>query len=103
MTGDLCKTRDYADSNVEIDRQVLSALWIDEDNLAFSVKQKGIYVYNAKTYQKKGNRMDSEYEVIFYDLPDGSEPVVDFINSQPQKMAAKIHWTIDREGKALQG
>lgn len=36
-----------------------------------------------------------EYEVIFYDLPDGSEPVADFINSQSQKMAAKILWTID--------
>ena len=32
---------------------------------------------------------------IFYDLPDGSEPVADFIDSQPQKMAAKILWTID--------
>ena len=38
-----------------------------------------------------------EYEVIFYDLPDGSEPVADFINSQSQKMAAKILWTIDRD------
>ena len=37
----------------------------------------------------------SEFEAIFYDLPDGSEPVADFINSQPQKIAAKILWTID--------
>lgn len=39
--------------------------------------------------------MEPEYEAIFYDLPDGSEPVADFIDSQPQKMAAKILWTID--------
>ena len=25
--------------------------------------------------------MQQEYEVIFYDLPDGSEPVADFINA----------------------
>ena len=39
--------------------------------------------------------MEHEYEVIFYDLPDVSEPAVDFINSQTNKMAAKILWTID--------
>ena len=38
--------------------------------------------------------MNSEYEVIFYDLPDGSEPAIDFINSQSNKMSAKILWTI---------
>ena len=36
-----------------------------------------------------------EFEAIFYDLPDGSEPVIDFINAQSTKMAAKILWTID--------
>ena len=39
--------------------------------------------------------MEHEYEAIFYDLPDGSEPAAEFINSQPNKMAAKILWTID--------
>ncbi|MCR5596605.1 MAG: type II toxin-antitoxin system RelE/ParE family toxin [Lachnospiraceae bacterium] len=34
--------------------------------------------------------MNPEYEVIFYDLPDGTEPAIDFINSQPKKMGAKI-------------
>ena len=38
--------------------------------------------------------MNPEYEAIFYDLPDGTEPVAEFINSQPNKMAAKILWTI---------
>ena len=33
---------------------------------------------------------DTEYEAIFYDLPDGSEPAKDFIDSQPPKMATKI-------------
>ena len=39
--------------------------------------------------------MEHEYEAIFYDLPDGLEPAAEFINSQPNKMAAKILWTID--------
>ena len=38
--------------------------------------------------------MESGYEAIFYDLPDGTEPVADFINKQTNKMAAKILWTI---------
>ncbi len=38
--------------------------------------------------------MTADYEVIFYDLPDGTEPVAEFIDSQPAKMAAKIMWTI---------
>ena len=36
----------------------------------------------------------SEYEVIFYDLPDGTEPAAEFIDSQSVKMATKIMWTI---------
>ena len=36
------------------------------------------------------NSGNSEHEAIFYDLPDGTEPVADFIDSQPAKMAAKI-------------
>ena len=36
-----------------------------------------------------------EYEVIFYDLPDGSEPALEFIDSQPLKMTTKIMWTIN--------
>ena len=39
--------------------------------------------------------MEHEYEAVFYDLPDGSEPAAEFINSQSNKMAAKILWTID--------
>lgn len=42
----------------------------------------------------KGEIMAPEYEVIFYDLPDGTEPVADFINEQTNKMASKILWTI---------
>ena len=38
--------------------------------------------------------MTADYEVIFYDLPNGTEPVAEFIDSQPAKMAAKIMWTI---------
>ena len=38
--------------------------------------------------------MKPDYEVIFYDLPDGTEPVAEFIDSQSAKMAAKIIWTI---------
>ena len=33
-------------------------------------------------------------DVEFYDRPDGTEPVAEFINSQTNKMAAKILWTI---------
>jgi phage-related protein len=36
----------------------------------------------------------TEYEVIFYDLPDGTEPALKFIDSQPLKMSIKILWTI---------
>lgn len=38
--------------------------------------------------------MNTNFEAIFYDLPDGSEPAADFIDSQPKKMAAKILWTV---------
>lgn len=34
-------------------------------------------------------------DVEFYDLPNGIEPVTEFINAQTNKMAAKILWTID--------
>lgn len=39
--------------------------------------------------------MNQQYEVIFYDMPDGREPAIDFINDQSVKMASKILWTID--------
>ena len=39
-------------------------------------------------------RDQSEYEAIFYDLPDGTEPALEFIKSQPLKMSVKIMWTI---------
>ena len=47
--------------------------------------------------------MNPEYEAIFYDLPDGTEPVAEFINSQPNKMAAKILWTISLFGRQRTG
>lgn len=36
-----------------------------------------------------------KYEAIFYDLPDGTEPAAEFINSVSNKMASKILWTIN--------
>ena len=36
----------------------------------------------------------SEYEAVFYELPDGTEPALEFIESQPLKMSVKIMWTI---------
>lgn len=38
--------------------------------------------------------MVQKYEVIFYDLPNGTEPAIDFINLQSIKMTAKILRTI---------
>lgn len=31
-----------------------------------------------------------EFEVVFYDLPDGTEPVREFLNSTDEKMHAKL-------------
>lgn len=36
-----------------------------------------------------------KYDVIFYDLPDGSKPVKDFMDTLDEKMFAKIVRTID--------
>lgn len=36
-----------------------------------------------------------DFEVVFYDKPDGSEPVVDFLLSLDKKMRAKLAVTID--------
>ena len=38
--------------------------------------------------------MEPEYEVKFYDLPDGTFPAYEFIEAQHRKMNAKIYWTI---------
>ena len=49
--------------------------------------------------------MVQKYEVIFYDLPNGTEPAIDFINSQSIKMTAKILRTIgllEEYGKNIQ-
>lgn len=35
-----------------------------------------------------------KYKIFFYDLPDGSEPVKDFLDSLDVKMRAKMLWTI---------
>ena len=35
-----------------------------------------------------------EYEAIFYDLPDGSEPALDFLKSLDKKMRAKLERSI---------
>lgn len=35
-----------------------------------------------------------EYEAIFYDLPDGSEPALDFLKSLDIKMRAKLERSI---------
>ena len=39
--------------------------------------------------------MNPEFEVKFYDHPNGSFPAYDFIETQPPKMNAKIYRTID--------
>lgn len=49
----ISKNREYANANVELDAEIISILWIDDENLAYSVKNKGIYIYNAKQYTKK--------------------------------------------------
>lgn len=49
----ISKTRKYADSDIELDAQILSYIWIDNETLAYSVKNEGIYLYNAKRYTKK--------------------------------------------------
>lgn len=35
-----------------------------------------------------------KYKIFFYDLPDGSEPVKEFLDSLDVKMRAKMLWTI---------
>ena len=35
-----------------------------------------------------------KYKSLFYDLPDGSEPVKEFLDSLDVKMRAKMLWTI---------
>ena len=35
-----------------------------------------------------------EFEILFYDKPDGTEPVRDFLDSLDVKMRAKMLWTI---------
>jgi len=35
-----------------------------------------------------------KYKILFYDLPDGSEPVKEFLDSLDVKMRAKMLWTI---------
>ena len=43
-------------------------------------------------------------EVIFYDLPDGTFPAMDFVDSLPFKLSAKTYWTIgllEAEGASL--
>ena len=35
-----------------------------------------------------------KYKIYFYDLPDGSEPVKEFLDSLDVKMRAKMLWTI---------
>lgn len=49
----ISKTKQYADADVELDSQILSYIWIDDGTIAYSVKNKGIYVYDAKKYTKK--------------------------------------------------
>ena len=47
-----------------------------------------------KHNKKKSKNESCNYTVIFYDLPDGTEPVADFLNEIPLKMSAKILRTI---------
>lgn len=49
----ISKNRKYANANVELDTEIISILWIDDENLVYSVKNKGIYIYNAKKYKKQ--------------------------------------------------
>lgn len=35
-----------------------------------------------------------EFEILFYDKPDGTEPVREFLDSLDVKMRAKMLWTI---------
>ena len=35
-----------------------------------------------------------EFEILFYDRPDGTEPVREFLDSLDVKMRAKMLWTI---------
>jgi len=49
----ISKNKEFANSNVELDTEITSILWIDDENLVYSVKNKGIYMYNAKRYTKK--------------------------------------------------
>lgn len=37
----------------------------------------------------------TEFEIVFYDKPDGSEPAKDFIMSLNDKMQARVLRTID--------
>ena len=49
----ISKNKEYANANVELDTQIISVLWLDNQTIAYSVKNKGIYIYNAKEYTKK--------------------------------------------------
>jgi phage-related protein len=46
------------------------------------------------------------FEAVFYDKPDGTEPMVDFLSSLDKNMRAKVLWTIallESEGNTLRG
>ena len=64
----ISKNKKYSDANVEVDATINSAMWLDNEQLAYSVSKKGIYVYNAKKYTKdiivEGNK---DYSITKYE------------------------------------
>ena len=56
-----------------------------------------------KSYIQRNNNMQ-EFEIVFYDKPDGSEPVKEFLLSVDDKMRARLIRTINllaQNGTAL--
>lgn len=50
-----------------------------------------VFVYDMLKHIKEGNM---EYDVEFYELPNGTFPAYEFIEAQPLKMKTKIYKTI---------
>jgi len=64
----LSKTQDYASSELDESISVNSYKWINDDNILYSVKEEGIYLYNAVT-RKNTNiiKGTSEFEIKFFE------------------------------------
>ena len=56
--------------NCEINEDVYTYFWLDNENLMYSIKNKGIYKYNLKT-QEKNTIIEGEHDFYILDYQDG--------------------------------